>query len=82
MDDETKNSILKSASGLVDACNLYHKEKSSGAGGACICTCGRGNGGSAACNGLSILRGIARSLLSGGKPLGDEEKLFLESLAW
>lgn len=81
MEDEVRESILRSAQGLVDACNLYHKEKSSGAGGQMFCTCGRGSGGSAACNGLGMVRGIAQTLLA-GKDLSRAEKAFLEALAW
>ena len=41
---------------LFDAANAYHAKHSKGAGGAAMCICGAGGGGSAACRGLSVLR--------------------------
>lgn len=45
---------------LFDAAQEYHAKHSRGPGGAAICVCGMGGGGSKACRGLSILRDIFR----------------------
>lgn len=37
---------------LEDACRMFHLKTSTGIGGAAICACGAGNGGSRACNAL------------------------------
>lgn len=41
---------------LEDACRAYHLKTSTGVGGAAICACGAGNGGSKACNALRALQ--------------------------
>ncbi len=81
MDKEVKEMIEKQAWALRDACGLYHEKNSKGAGGASICVCGAGCGGSYACGALARLTYIARDVLAGKKPTG-EDAVFLETLAW
>ncbi len=46
----------RSAQALLSACSKQHR----GAGGAAICICGAGCGGSEACNGLNLLKAALR----------------------
>jgi len=50
--DKCINRMQSNISALFIACSKQHR----GAGGAAICICGAGCGGSAACNGLSLLK--------------------------
>lgn len=45
---------------LFVACGEYHAKHNKGAGGARMCICGAGCGGSPACRGLSVLRDLFR----------------------
>ncbi len=45
---------------LFDAAADYHKKHSKGAGGAAVCVCGAGCGGSKACRGLALVRDLFR----------------------
>lgn len=47
---------LEGLHAIRDACLLYHRNHGSGIGGAAMCSCGAGGGGSTACRGLSIIR--------------------------
>ena len=49
----------KNIAALFEACGEYHAKRSR-PGGAAICICGHGCGGSSACSGLSILRDLFR----------------------
>lgn len=45
---------------LFRAAEEYHQKHSKGPGGAAVCVCGSGGGGSKACRGLSVLRELFR----------------------
>lgn len=50
--DDCLSKIQKNISALFNACSKEHR----GAGGAAICICGAGCGGSSACNALNLLK--------------------------
>ena len=45
---------------LVEAAGEYHQKHSRGPGGAAMCICGAGGGGSKACRGLAVIRTFLR----------------------
>ena len=45
---------------LRSACLEYHQKNSRGPGGAAMCVCGAGGGGSKACRGLAVIRDFFR----------------------
>jgi len=45
---------------LREAANDYHAKHSRGPGGAAVCVCGAGGGGSKACRGFAVIRDVFR----------------------
>jgi hypothetical protein len=60
MTNEYKEQLIKDILALKQACSEYHNKHSGGPGGAAICICGHACGGSAACNGLGMIRNLLR----------------------
>ena len=56
-EQEQHDRFLKNYTALQKACNKSHK---GGPGGAAVCVCGAGGGGSEACGALRVLRDIVR----------------------
>jgi hypothetical protein len=62
---------------LREACRLYHAAHQKGPGGARVCVCGAGGGGSQACSMLSLLRALilyvpTRGLAEGHRKILEE----------
>ena len=64
---------------LREACNAQHRAEMKGrAGGAVVCLCGHGCGGSAACSMVGRLQNLVRYLPTGSLP--DEWRTIVEEL--
>jgi hypothetical protein len=55
LDEKEKKRLFEDWHALREACNMYHKP---GIGGAAMCICGAGGGGSKACSMLKVIKSI------------------------